>query len=714
MLNSWIILLIVLAPPGSAGSSGEAAAPEFPAPPEECRDNSPEPCPCYDEKVVVTAARGPTELRGVAASVSVLDEADIAPVPGNTIADVLVTIPGLHLFSQWGNPYDFGLDGRGFTGGGQSSYVLLLVDGIPVNNLDSGLVDWNLVPLENVENIEMVRGPTSTLYGDVGLAGVVQILTRTPAQHPGSWATFAGGSHGQKEAGLGHAAAGDRFSYDISAWGREFGGERDNSSWTNGNLSAAAWVDLADRTQLKVSALYQRQKMDYPGALPKKLAAQYPLQSGFTWDGRDQGRLIVSAMVSHESAEGHLFTGHLSHNTRSGEQTLSFPLEIQTDTDITLLIDTQRQEANTAGTLALGQYTFRAGAGDRRHQIVVGTELRHDSLESRYWLVDPQPGDAALASDGTGSRDAVALFAQDLVRLSETIALQFGVRFDYLRDSFKEHVAAAGTSSASSRGWAPQAGFTWSYSRSGTLRAQASAGFRSPTLEQRFDQRRSFGISTSNPGLGPQKAYSVSAGINQVFAGGRAIVDVALYSIEVREEIAFDPATFRLVNEERSRHRGLELSLQGQLAAKLQGFLSYAYTEASYLSGGRSDLQIPLVPLHGGSMGLTGPLGRRLEWSVFARLAGPQKLDDANRITLGSLVLLDAQLNLPIRQAIFTLAATNLVDTHDPLGGYVLPRFAPEDAVPLPPSIWVYPARGRALRAALTWRWGKGTALPES
>src|SRR5207247_3250554 len=121
---------------------------------------------------------------------------------------------GLRAFSSWGNPLDTSLDVRGFAGAGISSYLLVLLDDSPVNDLDSGLVDWSLVPIERIDRIEIQRGHVPPLYGDTGLGGGVHLFTSPFASSPTPNVSVAGGSAGnrrgapQSDAPLEHSARG--------------------------------------------------------------------------------------------------------------------------------------------------------------------------------------------------------------------------------------------------------------------------------------------------------------------------------------------------------------------------------------------------------------------------------------------------------------------------------------------------------------------------
>src|SRR5207248_926146 len=96
---------------------------------------------------------------------------------------------------------------RGFYGGGETEYVTVLVDGVPLSQLATGQVNWDLIPLQAIESIEVVRGGASSLYGDAAVGGVVNLITRR--DRPFARWRLAGGELGQAE---GDGALGGRVA----------------------------------------------------------------------------------------------------------------------------------------------------------------------------------------------------------------------------------------------------------------------------------------------------------------------------------------------------------------------------------------------------------------------------------------------------------------------------------------------------------------------
>nr|MBC8457200.1 Plug domain-containing protein [Deltaproteobacteria bacterium] len=130
------------------------------------------------EQVIVSVERTKNPIADSTAAVSVLKSEDIRKFPLLNISDALNILPGITFFNHDGIGRDSIANVRGFHGGGEVEYILVLMDGQPLNDIETGLVNWNSVPLSNIESIEVIRGGASSLYGDAAIGGLVNILTR--------------------------------------------------------------------------------------------------------------------------------------------------------------------------------------------------------------------------------------------------------------------------------------------------------------------------------------------------------------------------------------------------------------------------------------------------------------------------------------------------------------------------------------------------------
>src|SRR5216117_1865001 len=163
--------------------------------------------------VVVTATRFPRSAAGVPAAVTVLRGVELRAQGIHTVFEALRDFPGATVV-QTGS---FGGQTSLFLRGGQSNYVKVLVDGVPVNQ-PGGSFDFANLTTENVDRIEVVRGPASVLYGSDAVTGVVQIFTRRGRGGPRATASVRAGTYGTAdlEAGLLGGTGPASYSVDVA------------------------------------------------------------------------------------------------------------------------------------------------------------------------------------------------------------------------------------------------------------------------------------------------------------------------------------------------------------------------------------------------------------------------------------------------------------------------------------------------------------------
>src|SRR5438874_8083064 len=147
--------------------------------------------------VVVTATRVPVAADLIASAVTVLRGSDLVAQGIRTVADALQTVPGAHVVETG----SYGGQTSLFMRGGESDYVKVLLDGVPLNQA-GGAIDLAHLTTDNVDRIEIVRGPVSVLYGTDAVTGVVQIFTRSGQGTPQMGAELRAGTYGASDVGL--------------------------------------------------------------------------------------------------------------------------------------------------------------------------------------------------------------------------------------------------------------------------------------------------------------------------------------------------------------------------------------------------------------------------------------------------------------------------------------------------------------------------------
>lgn len=165
------------------------------------------------DSVVVTATRSPQIAREVLADNVVITAEEIAKSGGTSIADVLQRQRGIEI-SRNGGP---GTQSSVFIRGTDNKQNIVLIDGVRVGSATSGGASWNAIPLSQIDRVEIVYGPLSTMYGADAVGGVIQIFTKQGDGAPAPSASVGAGTYGTRSAEAGVSGSSEGFRYAIRA-----------------------------------------------------------------------------------------------------------------------------------------------------------------------------------------------------------------------------------------------------------------------------------------------------------------------------------------------------------------------------------------------------------------------------------------------------------------------------------------------------------------
>lgn len=217
--------------------------------------------PSVDVTVVYGATRSDAKATDVAATVHVVDVEDIQRLPVRDVADLLRTLPGVHVVRQ---------DSRGgatsiFMRGANSNQTLVMVDGVRINNPMNGGVDLGNLTLDQIQRIEVVKGPFTTLYGADAVGGVIYIFTKPGAQVQDE-ISVGGGSFGTltARAALG-GGAGERGWALSGSWVDTDGSREENSDYRGFTAAGRCDLPLAGGV-VTLSGRYQDYDRGVPGS----------------------------------------------------------------------------------------------------------------------------------------------------------------------------------------------------------------------------------------------------------------------------------------------------------------------------------------------------------------------------------------------------------------------------------------------------------------
>jgi outer membrane receptor protein involved in Fe transport len=696
----WRLLL------GALVQAGAALGQTAPPPADTLR-------PRLLDPVVVTAARTGSPLGSSAAAVTRIGAARLARMPQATLADLLRSVPGFAIVDFDGLGFDPQLMVRGFYGGGEAEYVIVQVNGKPVNQVMQGRVAWDaLPPPAAIEAVEVVRGGASSLYGDAAIGGVINIITRAAD----SAGTVLGIRWQAAGGGFGTLRAAADLDGKLSAAVDRADGFRRHAERLAGRVRATIPLRTSSSGRLALSLRADGRRFEEPGPLLESLVAA---------DQRGSDPLFRFDETTDRSLEAGLDADWRAGARTAVEADLGFELRSQ-DAIRTLALaagfgDTKAREAETGRALARAQLTRERLGLPGNGRMVAGLEASRATLDSRYYLMtggtradyasaDGERG--TLDTEAHSSRAAAAGYFEYAVQASGVLRLTLGGRLDVLHDSFEPRAPAESRHSSTHSALSPRVGASLRYAggprSAGHAYLTLGRSFKAPTLDQKFDLRNipipfpPFQLHTSNPDLVPQRGGNIEVGLyhtalvsNDVQVSG----SFALFQMEMRDELDFDVEAFRYVNIGKSRHRGAEAGLELE-SGRASALLSYSLQAATSRSGANAGRRLKAIPRHTLSTGLSlRPLRSpgSLELSAMVYHLRGMYLDDANTRSLPDYTRVDLRVAFRALGLGFHLDLRNLAGARYSSTGFLDPGGSGE--------AYLYPAAGRVFEASIRNAW---------
>lgn len=505
-------------------------------------------------ELVVTATRLETPIADAPGSVTVLRGDALRRSGVRFLADALRTVPGV-AFAQSAGP---GALTSMFIRGGESDYVQVLVDGVQVND-PGGSFDWAHMRTEDIERVEIVRGPASVLYGSDAVSGVVQVFTRAG----GAPRVEAGmsGSRGDRP-GADAAGAFDTRSFDASLTGRagvplasdgiltyglsgayasstglfESNSDYDNTTIAGRLKLAAGRADVALTTRLMDNEYH------YPTSGSGAVVDANQFSTGGSRSaGIDAGYRILTPV------ELRILATH--HDTDS--RTDNPPDEPGESDRYWSTTDQQRTSFDVRANIDLPRTTV----------FTAGMEREWQAAETAFESVS-EFGTFADRTDE--ERSNTGWYTQLHGSPLRAISITLGARID---DNEKFGTFRTGRAALS---WRPLSAIR--------LHASVGSAFKEPTFYENF----ATGFSRGNPDLEPEQARSRDAGAEYAAFDGGLVVGATWFDQRFRNLIQYtfntptaeDPNYY---NVGAARARGVELSASAALRP-LTATLTYTHT----------------------------------------------------------------------------------------------------------------------------------------
>ena len=589
------------------------------------------------EEVVVTATRVPTLEEEVGSSMTVITEEEIKAKGYTTVQEVLKGELGIDVVST-GGP---GAQTSVFLRGMESYHTLVMIDGLRVGDpsLMQRQFDFANLTVDDIERIEIVRGPQSVLYGADAIGGVIHIITKRGRGKPSFYAGLEGGSYHTFRQFAGGSGEVKDMSFSLalshiktdgfSAADEDLPGNEEDDGWENTTFSCRLDFEIAPWITAGTSLRFQRGETELDsGGGPYCDLEDYHVE-------HDQ-------FFARPYVETALFEGKWRQKVAFGVGSHKRDY-----------VDNPWGDSSYEGKSYqfLWQHDIKV---HRTNELVLGLEYQQEEMES-----------SSLWSSMEESAWTLSLFAEDKIALWDLSYTTMGVRWDRHKE-FGDHTTFRLTQAFLIR-------------KTGTkLRGSVGTGFRAPSLYELYAPPF-FGWPVGNTELDPEESIGWDVGVEQEVFGGLLKAGVTYFENEVEDLIEYISGQ-GYVNIEEAESWGIEAFLEVGPWRGLSGRITYTYTDTEDDQGERL-LRRPLNKV-GASLSYRfleerGRVGVHLLW-VDEREDMDWSAWPARRVELDDYTRVDLSASLKVHRNLEVFARVeNLLDEdYEEAYGYGTPGFS--------------------------------------
>lgn len=601
------------------------------------------------DQIVVTGSRTPLAAGQLGSAVTVITHDDIERRQARYVTDMLRTVPG------------FAVSRSGTTGsqtqvrvrGAEANHVLVLIDGVRANDPATGdEFRWEYLTTSNIERIEVVRGPQSSLWGSDAVAAVVHVITSSGRESSALDGYLEAGSFNTTNLGLGGTLG--KESWSVSGGIEQLDSEGTNISRTGSE------TDGSDITTVSLGAQYRPD-----GALTVSASVRMtdaysqfdPVDffvTGLPTDGdvaTDADNLYAKLAVRYGAADRRL-THHLN---------MSF-----FDSDNRNLVDGTEDSASKSDRSTV---TYQADLKFAANILSLAIEQEKTHFEQSGAIIFGDPNQKQ-------EMDVTSVVADYQGLSHDRFTWLLSARFDANSD-FDDAVSG-------------RLSLAYDLSDSTILRGNIGTGRKNPTFTELYGFFP--GQFVGNPELKPERTTSYDIGVDKTLRDDTVVLQLSFFRQDLKDEIngfVFDPLTFLSTAENvkgSSKRSGVELGASWRISEHFDLSASYTYTDSEQEDSPGQTIEEVRRPKHAGSLALGF---RSAEEQFSAALAAdyggtrtdvffPPWPDPSETITLDSYLLLDLTLQYQLsKTASVYVRGTNLLDEdYEQVYGYQTPGIA--------------------------------------
>lgn len=532
------------------------------------------------EEVVVTATRTPATVDQIGgSSVTVITAQEIEAKQQLTVEEVLKSTPGLTVVANGG----LGTNTSVFIRGADAKNTLVLVDGVMFNDPSEANRGANLANLttDNIDRIEIVRGPMSVLYGSNATAGVINIITKKGIGGPGYYLGGEAGSSGTWKTYGGATGALERFDYALNLSRTEAqgfstandgndriphanGSTAEKDGWTNSTFSGKVGYLLTPDWDISALARSMDSRVDIDSSV-----------SGYLQDnkvGSPKDKYIDSKeLLSKFNVHNRLMNGQLDSN-------LYYQ---QTDKERIIIDDYGRSLYNGDSSEVGWQGTVTSF---KANTVTLGLSCFAEQMDSSggFTVINRQSADVASS------------WLQDQISLTDSFDVVIGARLDD-HDRF---------GSATTYRISPSYVFA---ATATTFKAAYGTGFRAPSLFELYAP------GYGNPALQEEKSKGGDVGIEQELLGEKLTVGISYFQTTFDNLIQFDSTSWKYSQSKgKSTTRGVESFIRLKPLPSLDMKIAHTYTDTEDAEG----IRLARRPLNKASLSTAYRFSEKLRANV--------------------------------------------------------------------------------------------------
>lgn len=500
-------------------------------------------------QVIVTATKTERTVKDVSSTVTVITKEQIAASNAKAVIDILKQVPGVYAYDQYGAGVEGHIAMRGFAPYG-SQRVLIMVDGVPLNSGNDGYVQQSRLPaLETIERIEVVKGPSSALYGPFAMGGVVNVITKKGVEKTFAETDIGFGRFNEMKYRVSTGGSSENLNFTFNAGYRSGDGYRDNTGFIKRDVQGKLSFDVDETSGLVLDFDAQSSDVKYAGSLSEAQYESDPEQAKSPSSGDLESHRISLTynkdINEYNRIKGQVFTTRYDY-------------------------DYHTYKADIDGWGGELQYTLSHPLAGMENSFVFGTSVKLDEIDYSYY------SGTTLRTDDNTKPMFWGLYVQDELTPLDPLTFTFGGRFDraeYDYTVFYDYMGAANRT-RSFEEFSPKFGVLYRLTEDVSLYGNIGKAFMPPSAYNMFTSKY------RNPDLSPETAWNYEIGVKTLLFD-RLSLELAGYLMDVEDEIYLGSDDI-YHNTGETRHKGIESEVNLYLLKGFSLFSNFTFQKAEF------------------------------------------------------------------------------------------------------------------------------------